>query len=51
MDEGLAWLIGAYHASWLHTVGPIVRWRGLWAAASLSRGTTASANQLPLPRL
>jgi len=32
-------------------MGPIVRQRGLWAATSLRHGTTASASQLPLPRL
>ena len=49
--EDQAWLIGALHACWLHTMDPIVRYRGLQAAASLRRGTTVNASQLPLPRL
>ena len=49
-DEGIAWLIGAQYACWLHTVGPIVRQRGLCAATSLRHGTTVNASQLPLPR-
>jgi len=44
VDWGVVCLLAA-------TVGQIVRYRGLWAATSLRRGTTVIASQLPLPRL